>query len=124
MARYASLDRINDMRTKEAMGTRTEHITRANYRDFCTESELTKDEQQQWHVMARAIREQIHGKPLDDSPLFCHIQGETEAEHAAYRAAELCCTRDWSDVAAFADACRRLKRAEVAAWLRWQDWQH
>ena len=94
-------------------------ITRTNYREYCQEPELTKDEHRQWHIMAKAIREQIQGKPLDDSPLFCHIEQETEVEHAAYRTAETCRTTDWRDVATFADACRKLKRAEIAAWRKW-----
>jgi len=28
-------------------------------------------------------------------------------------------TTDWRDVATFADACRKLKRAEIAAWRKW-----
>jgi len=103
-------------------------INRSNYREYCQEPELTKDEQHDWHVMARAIRDSLgevaaEKGTLDDSPLFTYITTQTAAEHAAYRTAEAKCTGDWSDVAEFADACRREKRAELAAWHRWQTQQ-
>ena len=87
---------------------------RTNWQQFCQEPPLTKKEAALWDQMAKAVGE--------DDELFDFIFGATEAEGKELRRAELASrSDDWSDLVAFADAARKLKRAEIKAWAKWKE---
>jgi hypothetical protein len=95
-------------------------ITRNNYGEFCVEAPLSQIEQREWCIMAEALRAERHRDSPDSQPLYLHITSTVTSEYAAYRAASIATTRDWSDMVLFADSCRQLKRAEIAAWHEYQ----
>lgn len=80
---------------------------RTNWKLFCEEPPLTKDEIAEWNEMASAIHQ-------DDS-LFDFISDETAAEwEGAYARKRL--AGDWVDAVEWADANRALQRAEIRAY--------
>ena len=89
---------------------------RHNWKRFCTEPELTSEEHAIWNEMARAIRE---AEAKGDGGLFDFITAEVQAEDKELRRLENIQSSDWSDLVASADAGRRLKRAEIAAWQKY-----
>jgi len=83
-------------------------ITSHNWLDHCTEPPLTRAEAARWRDLVLAM---AADPALDD-----RIHAATVTERAAFMAAQRITTADWSDVVAWADAWRRLQRAELAAW--------
>lgn len=91
---------------------------RNNWRQFCQEPQLSDEEDTEWQKMAKAIRE---AEARNDGELFDFITAEVEVEDRELRRLEDAAQPgDWSDLVASADARRKLKRAEIAAWERWQ----
>jgi alpha-ketoglutarate-dependent taurine dioxygenase len=97
---------------------------RNNWRQFTTEPPLSSEEAAEWQAMAKAIREaeaQALANLSISSTLFDFIFAATSEEYEVLRAVEGAArTSDWADLVATADAGRRLKRAEIAAWERWK----
>jgi hypothetical protein len=89
---------------------------RHNWKQFCKESELTSEEHAVWNEMARAIKE---AEARGDGSLFDFITAEVQTEDEELRWLEDIQSGDWSDLVASADASRRLKRAEIAAWQKY-----
>ena len=90
-------------------------ITRNNWREHCTEPELTAEEQQQITEMVAKIVSCAN---------FCqYIQEQTEDEYDALIAAEQWTGLEpsWALMPTWADAQRRWRRAELAAWRKWQE---
>ena len=85
----------------------TTTITRANWQSHTIEPPLTPAEWQQVYAMRAACRE--------DDELARAVFAATETELAAVQAAGMPRT-GWAGMAAWADALRRLMRAELAAW--------
>jgi len=89
---------------------------RNNWRQFCEEEPLSDEEEAQWQEMAKAIRA---AGPWGSPDLFNFIAGETEEEYNAVHAAEG--LKGWAGMVKSADARRRMIRAEIKAWERWQE---
>jgi len=86
-------------------------ITRANWREFCTEPELTVEENQERLLMRYNFRRQ--------PGLFDYIQDHTSAERDAvprFNPAD-----GWDKFPTWADAIRRRHHAELAAWREWKE---
>ena len=89
--------------------------TRETWKQFCVELQLTGEEATAYHAMKAAIR-------ADGTDELCNfIISATVAEAAAYDGAAVAVTDDWADLVQEVDANRRYKRAELAAWRRWQE---
>jgi len=93
-------------------------ITRANHGQFCTEPPLTDAEGQEWRKVGAAIRAEMGTARTGLNvtgrwPLTAYVTKATERERFAYSLVSY--TSTWADMAIFADACRRLHRAEIAA---------
>ena len=86
---------------------------RTNWRQFCQEPPLTDEEWAEWREMAEAIRQ---AEDEGDGTLFDFITSETQGECDEYIARE---QEGWSGLVARSDANRRLERAEIAAWRRY-----
>jgi len=86
-------------------------ITRDNWREHCQEPELIADEKQERHEMLEACRVQ--------NGLIKYLAECTESENNAFPSR----VSEWSELVIWADANRRLQRAELVAWRRWQE-QH
>jgi len=84
---------------------------RGNWERFCQEPELTKEEWGTWYelaVVARANENVAH-----------FIETEAAAEIAeSEQSIEY--TKDWSDMVQWSDRFKRMRRAQIAAWRKWQ----
>jgi len=89
--------------------------SRHNWEAFCQEPQLTKQEQREWTELAREAR--------SDDQFLAYICKAVQVEEAALQVASRQYTKDYSDLVAFADANRVLKRAEIATHARWQQEQ-
>jgi len=85
-------------------------ITRHNWREYCTEPELSEQETADLRTLKNEARE--------DVALMGFLIAQTAEEHDAIDSFP---TADWdySNLPAWSDANRRLQRAEIAAWKRW-----
>lgn len=93
------------------MNTSDIRPNRENWKDFCKEDPLSIEEIAAW-------REMVDSLPNED--LLTFIMDATKDEEAAYRQAELCKIRDWSNLVQEHDTGLRYQRAELTAWARWQ----
>lgn len=91
---------------------------RTNWQQFCQESPLTDEELAAYGQLRRAV---LTAALIGSAAIKDFIFEATMNEFQELRRQkERPRTDDWSDVVAFADASRRLRRAEIAAWARWQ----
>ena len=97
------------------MSTPNARPTRENWQQFCQEDPLTADEAAAWCEMADTVK--LHRTP----GRLEFIIAATREEEAAYRKARKIATNDWANLARKVDTSRRYKRAELAAWARWQE---
>lgn len=84
---------------------------RTNWKQFCEEAPLSDEEHAEWKEMCAVI--------IVDDAVFTFVEEKTEVEWKAST------TRakpgdDWSDMVKWADASRRLARAEIQAWRLWK----
>jgi hypothetical protein len=79
----------------------------------CTEPQLTAAEQAEITVMVQAL--------LADDELYLFIGQRTLAEHEALVDAERWDVPSYDDLPKWADAMRRWRRAELAAYREWMD---
>lgn len=86
-------------------------INRTNWKEFRQEPPLTEKEIGLWNQMA--------GECVKNDALFQFLENETESLLMEARKAPNR-SGDWSDVVEWADANRRLQRAEIAAYLKWK----
>ena len=84
---------------------------RTNWKQFCQVLPLTDAEYADWREMSRTI--------VKDDNLFAFVVERTEVEwkQSIAEAGKVEC---WSDMVKWADAYRRLQRAEIAAWKEWK----
>lgn len=83
---------------------------RQNWRQFCEEPDLTPEEWATWYELAEVARKN------DEVANFIETEAAVKiAEHdqAPY-------TEDWSDLVQGADKFRRMRRAQIVAWEKWQ----
>jgi len=81
--------------------------------NFCREDELTRDEYKEWRAMA--------GVFLVDDAAFRYVRNVTSPLFEAAKKAEIARAQGgWSDLVNWADANHRLKRAEIAAYRKYQ----
>jgi len=74
---------------------------------------LTRDEHKKWRAMAGVL--------LVDDAAFRYVRDATTALFEAAKKAEIARAQgDWSDLVNWADANRRLKRAEIEAYRKYQ----
>jgi len=86
-------------------------ITRHNWREYCTEPELLEQE--------RANLVSLKNEAREDWGLMEFLIAQTAAESHAMGEVS---TVDWdySNLPIWADANRRLQRAQLVAWERWK----
>jgi len=90
------------------------NVNRTNWREHCTEAELTCAEREQLHALSLAITEEM----VDSgSVLFEFVDVRTRPECDAYADTRL--PRTWALFPAYIDICRRRDRAEIRAWREW-----
>ena len=82
-----------------------------NWEQFCEEMELIPEEWAAWYQLAAVARsneevaEFIEAEAADE--IAEHDQGTPYTE-------------DWSDVVIGSDRFKRMRRAQIAAWAKWQ----
>jgi len=91
--------------------TITVAASRENWRSLCQEPELTEDEQRERLQMQHQFRQQ--------AGLFDYILACTEQEWNALPTVPEG-GHTWEGLVEWADAYRRLQRAELAAWQEWK----
>jgi len=84
--------------------------TRENWGQFCEEPELTPGEWAAWYRLAPVA--------LVNDEVAKFIEAEAATEIAEDR--QFGFPADWSDLAQSSDAFRRMRRAQIAAWRKWQ----
>ena len=85
---------------------------RTNWRKFCQEPPLTKDEYVEWHEMATAVRE--------NDNVYDFIAARTGEAWTIFMQKEHAPMASWSTVVEWADANRALQRAEIKAYQEWR----
>jgi len=89
-------------------------VSRHNWREHCTEAELTGDEREELHALSLAITEEAFD---GGGALFDFIDAHTRPEYDAHVGARL--PTAWAGFPAYVDICRRRDRAEIRAWQEW-----
>ena len=84
---------------------------RTNWRKFCQEPKLTKQELNQLQQIGKLVRK--------DDAFSDYILAATELKQIAVNIAAKKKSGDWSDVVAWADAYRRYNRIKITAWKTW-----
>lgn len=85
--------------------------TRENWESFCEEEPLSKDEWAAWYSLAEVARE--------NETVAAFIETEAAAEIAEHDQFEF--TYDWSNLVESSDRFKRMRRAQIAAWQKWQE---
>ena len=85
--------------------------TRENRERFLTEPDLTKEEWATWYELAKVARVNNEAATFIETEAADEITEHNQVE--AY-------TKDWSDLVRSADKFRRMRRAQIAAWVKWQ----
>jgi hypothetical protein len=84
--------------------------TRENWESFCEEEPLTEEEWVAWYSLAEVAREN------DEVASFIESEAADEiAEHDQFEF-----TYDWSCLVQSSDRFKRMRRAQIAAWAKWQ----
>jgi len=91
-------------------------VNRNNWREHCTETEMTGAEREDLYAMSLAITEERFDGV---DTLFEFIAAHTEPEYDAYTDTHL--PRTWALFPAYVDICRRRDRAEIRAWHEWEE---
>ena len=89
-------------------------VNRTNWREHCTEPELTIADREELYALSLAITEEIVDR---DSALYAFIDDRTRPEQDAYVGTRPPTT--WAGFPAYVDICRRRDRAEIRAWREW-----
>jgi len=93
------------------------NVSRNNWREHCTEPELTSAEREQLSALSLAITEEM----FDGGSTLCgFINAHTGPEQDAYAGRRKLPTT-WALFPAYVDICRRRDRAEIRAWREWSE---
>lgn len=87
-------------------------ITRDNYHEFCTQPPLTDQETRQFGEF-KAYVSRLRNNLQHE--FFAFVKDYTVKERVEYEQMSHRNSDDWSDMVGFADACRALFRAQIAA---------
>lgn len=84
---------------------------RENWEGFCEEEPLTEEEWAAWYELAAVAREN------DEVAEFIESEAAEEiAEHDQY-----VFTYSWPSLVQSSDKRKRMRRAQIAAWRKWQE---
>jgi len=87
--------------------------TRDNWEQFCEEEPLTEEEWAAWYELAAVAR--VNGE------VATFIETEAADEIAEHDQFEF--TYDWSNLVQSSDKFKRMRRAQIRAWRKWQEKQ-